>query len=376
MARRIGLLTGGGDCPGLNAVIWGVVRAATRFGLDVVGIEDGFEGLIRTGKIRALCEDDIRGILPLGGTMLGTTNRGNPFSYKAEVDGREVTIDRSDEVLNAIARLRLEGLIAIGGDGSLRIAYDLAQKGARIIGVPKTIDNDLGATDYTFGYYTAATTAMEALDKLKTTAESHERVMILEVMGRYCGWIAIESGISGGAHVILIPEIPYHVESVLAKVRARREEEGRNYTLIVIAEGARPFGGDISLREGSTPGMVERLGGAAERLAAELREHLVGPGAPEIRATVLGHLQRGGSPCAFDRTLSVRFGAEAARLAFEANWGRMVCLRQTEISSVPLVESIAEMHTVDPAGQLVAQARSVGICFGDPCSEVPRSSHG
>jgi 6-phosphofructokinase len=285
------------------------------------------------------------------------------------VNGVEVTEDRSQQICDNIGKLGLEGLIAIGGDGTLSIAHELGLMGANVIGVPKTIDNDLGSTDNTFGFFTAVETAMGALDRLKTTGESHDRVMILEVMGRYAGWIALESGLTGGAHIILVPEIPYSVDSVLARIRRHWDEEHRNYTLIVVAEGAFPEGGHVHHIEEGRSGSVARVGGAAARLEAGLREGMAAwdrpRGAPEVRTTVLGHIQRGGSPCAYDRLISLRFGAEAATLAIAGKWDRMVCLRGTAIENVPLVEGINRAHNVDPHGQLVQHARAVGIEFGD-----------
>jgi ATP-dependent phosphofructokinase / diphosphate-dependent phosphofructokinase len=371
MARAVGLLTGGGDCPGLNAVIWAVVRAANRDGIEVFGIEDGFEGLIAGGTVRKLHPDDIRGIIGNGGTVLGTSNRGNPFRYRVEQpDGSAVESDCSDDVVRAVQLLGLDGLVVIGGDGSLAIAHELSKKGVRIIGVPKTIDNDLSATDNTFGFYTAVTTAMEALDKLKTTAESHDRVMILEVMGRDAGWIALGSGLAAGAHAILVPEIPYTVEAVLDRIAARWVEERRNYTLIVVAEGAFPGGSSKSYIEAAGVGTVARLGGAGHLLQYALESSFAdgwerNRGKPEIRTTVLGHLQRGGSPCAYDRIISVRFGAHAVELIKADQWDRMVALQGINIGSVPLSDAIGHQHFVDPSGQLVAAARSVGICLGD-----------
>ncbi len=369
MTRRIGLLTGGGDCPGLNAVIWSAVRAANSLGVEVLGIEDGFEGLVGGGRVRLLDKTAIRNILPLGGTVLGSTNRGNPFKMVRHDHDQEIIEDRGNEVVSNIERLGLDGLIAIGGDGTLAIGLDLTERGAKVIGVPKTIDNDLAATDTTFGFYTAVETAMEALDRLKTTGESHDRVMILEVMGRDAGWIALHSGLTGGAHVILIPEIPYNIEHVAARIRQRWQEEGRNYTLIVVAEGAFPQGGTANYVTPGQAGRLGRLGGAGATLEAGLQQALAAwqrpSGPPEVRTTVLGHIQRGGSPCAYDRLISVRFGAEAAHLAVMNRWNRMVCLRGTEIKSVPLREAISRPHRVDPDGQLVLQARAVGVSLGD-----------
>ncbi len=370
--RRFGLLTGGGDCPGLNAVIWSVVRGAARAGVEIVGVVDGFEGLVggENGlNIRTLGSADVRNIFNQGGTVLGTTNRGNPFKYVTVRDGQSQIEDRGDEVVANIAQLGLEGLIAIGGDGSLAIAHELGERGARVIGVPKTIDNDLGSTDSTFGFYTAVEVAMEALDRLRTTGESHDRVMILEVMGRYAGWIALHAGLVGGAHVVLIPEIPYDINKVLGQVRQRWHEDRRNFTLIVVAEGAFPAGGKTSLVESAGAGTNARLGGAGHQLEVELREAFTHgwdrPMVPEVRTTVLGHIQRGGSPVAYDRLISLRFGAEAVRLALAGEWGKMVCLRGTQIESVPLVDGIRKPHLVETDSQLVRHARTVGISFGD-----------
>ena len=328
MKRRIGLLTGGGDCPGLNAVIWSAVRAASHLGIEVVGIEDGFEGLVDGGRVRELTPETVRHIYSQGGTVLGSTNRGNPFKMVRRVASKVVVEDRADEVVANIARMGLDGLLAIGGDGTLIIAHQLTERGAKVIGVPKTIDNDLAATDTTFGFYTAVETAMQALDRLKTTGESHDRVMILEVMGRHAGWIALHSGLTGGAHVILVPELPYSLDSVVGRIRARWEEEGRNFTLIVVAEGAFPVGGDVSYVEAAPAGSVARVGGAAAQLDQALREQFKTwerpNGPPEIRTTVLGHIQRGGSPCAYDRLISIRFGAEAISLVANGEWNRMV----------------------------------------------------
>jgi len=376
--RRIGLLTGGGDCPGLNAVIWAVVRGAERAGIEVYGIEDGFEGLIAGGTTRQLAVADIRGIQREGGTILGTTNRGNPFRYPVEVDGVMTEQDCSDDVVRAVHRLGLDGLIVIGGDGTLAIAHELSRKGVRCVGVPKTIDNDLGATDTTFGFYSAVNTAMEGLDKLKTTGESHDRVMILEVMGRHAGWIALHCGLAGGAHAILVPELPYDIQAVLARIRARWDEERRHYTLIVVAEGAYPAGGAESRISERGAGTVARVGGAGLLLERTLVEAFEGEdwtcrrSVPEVRTTVLGHLQRGGSPGAYDRIVSVRFGCAAVELIAKGEWNRMVCLRGTKIENVPLVDGIANPHTIDPEGQLVRQARSVGICMGDRWGPTPK----
>ena len=370
MTKRIGLLTGGGDCPGLNAVIWAVVRAAARAHIEVIGIEEGFEGLVAGGTVRLITLEDVHGVMSIGGTMLGTTNRGNPFRYRVERNGETVEEDCSDDVLRAMSRLRLDGLVVIGGDGSLAIAHELTAKGVKVVGVPKTIDNDLAATDTTFGFFTAVDTAMEALDRLKTTAESHDRVMILEVMGRYAGWIAIYTGLAGGAHVILLPEIPYDLDSVVAKLRSRQEDEDKNYSLVVVAEGAYPSGGQTQHLKQTMIGGAPRVAGAGLQLEKSLKAAFAEiwereRDRPEIRTTVLGHVQRGGSPCAFDRVVSIRFGTAAVDHVVRGQWNHMVCLRGTEIASVPLAEALANTKQVEASGQMVAAARSVGICLGD-----------
>lgn len=369
MVKKIGLLTGGGDCPGLNAVLWAAVRAADHVGIEVLGIEDGFEGLVDVNRVRRMGTADVRNIMSLGGTVLGSTNRGNPFQFVRNIDGVQQTMDCSPEVVRNIEKLGLDGIVCVGGDGTLAIAHDLAALGAKVVGVPKTIDNDLAATDSTFGFYTAVETAMSALDRLKTTGESHDRVMILEVMGRYAGWIALHSGLTGGAHCILIPEIPYSLDAVLARIRGRWQEEGRNFTLIVVAEGAFAQGGAVHHLGDAPLGSVARVGGAALMLEVALRQafaaHWERPQVPEIRTTVLGHIQRGGSPCAYDRLISLRFGAEAVRLAHAGLWNRMVCLRGTDIDNVPLGEAVGQLHRVDPHGQLVQHARAVGISMGN-----------
>ncbi|MSP91684.1 MAG: ATP-dependent 6-phosphofructokinase [Myxococcales bacterium] len=372
MVSKLGLLTGGGDCPGLNAVLWAVVRAADQQGIRIVGIEDGYDGLCHAKpSVRALRPGDVRQILGQGGTVLGSTNRGNPFRYAVQgADGTTCYEDRSQTVIDNVARLGLDGLIAIGGDGTLNISQELASRGLKVVGVPKTIDNDLSATDSTFGFSTAVGTAMEALDRLKTTGESHDRVMILEVMGRYAGWIALHAGLSGGAHFVLVPELPYRLDVVLQRIRRHWAQGRRHFTLIVVAEGAHEAGSAPLHVAPGRPGSVPRVGGAGIALASALdgafaEANTWSGAAPEVRTTVLGHLQRGGSPCAFDRVLSVRFGAEAVALAAHGRWNRMVCLRGTDIASVPIEETVRRPHRVDPDGQLVRHTRAVGICLGD-----------
>jgi phosphofructokinase-like protein len=357
MARkRIGILTGGGDCPGLNAVIRAAVRTATRdYDFDVLGIQFGFEGLL-TGSAIPLSGDAIRGILPKGGTLLRTTNRGNPFDYPEYVDGVMHRVDRSAEVVANIRNLGIEGLIAIGGDGTLKIAQRLCEMGIPMVAVPKTIDNDLAATDYTFGFMTAVAVATDAVDRLHTTAESHDRVMILEVMGRDAGWIALYSGMAGGADIILIPEIPYDPQTIVDSIR-EREREGSNFDIIVVAEGAKRIGGSESYMDAAS----RRLGGIAYQVAADIAQQID----LEIRVTVLGHIQRGGSPIAFDRILASQFGKAAADLVGKRQFGKMVALRGEEIIAVPIADAVSKMKYVDPEGQMVQTARSLGVSFGD-----------
>lgn len=358
---KIGILTGGGDCPGLNAVIRGVTKSAIiRHGWQVIGIEDGFDGLLDLKKCRPLNLDRVRGILPRGGTILGTTNRGNPFSYPLEQDGKIVRVDYSDRVVDNIRQLGIDALIAVGGDGSLKIALDLMQKGVPVIGIPKTIDNDLCETDFTFGYNTALETATDALDKLHTTAESHHRVMILEVMGRYAGWIALESGIAGGADVILIPEIPFEIDRICSAIKDR-SARGSRFSIIVAAEGAFPMGGDRVLVQAACEKLsIERLGGIGQFVAKKIEECLD----MDVRVTVLGHLQRGGSPTTFDRALGSRFGTKAVQMVADGEFGRMACLKGRKITSVPIEDAIRKLKLVDPCGEIVATAEDLGIMVG------------
>jgi ATP-dependent phosphofructokinase / diphosphate-dependent phosphofructokinase len=359
--RRIGVLTGGGDCPGLNAVIRAVVKTAVgHYGWQVVGIEDGFEGLILPAKTREMTFADVRGILPLGGTILGTTNRANPFDYPvATADGQVVRRDVSSQVLAHVEDLRLDGLVVIGGDGSLHIAQRLYEMGLPLVGVPKTIDNDVGGTDVTFGFDTALDMATMAIDRLHTTAESHHRIMLVEVMGRDVGWLALQAGMAGGADVILLPEIPFDVARIDAKVQAR-ETAGSKFSIVVVAEGARPEGGEQVYQETGQAAAARRLGGVshavAEQLAVLTRR--------EIRVTVLGHLQRGGSPTSFDRILATRFGAAAVERLARGRTGHMVSLRGEVIADVPIAEAIARLKTVPLDGDLVRTARYMGISLG------------
>jgi ATP-dependent phosphofructokinase / diphosphate-dependent phosphofructokinase len=359
--QRIGIMTGGGDCPGLNAVIRAVTLKAQALGWEVMGIEDATEGLVSlTYKAprgnRLLTPGDVDDILTRGGTILGTSNRSDPFRYV--IDGKET--DVSARVVESYHALGLDALISVGGDGSMRIAERLGKLGLRIVGVPKTIDQDLGATDYTFGFNTAVQTATEAIDRLRDTAISHDRVMVLEVMGRNAGWIGLCSALAGGAHVCLIPEIPYRLEPIITMIQ-RRREHGQPFSLVVIAEGARPAEGQQSMAGPRQAGAMPQLFGAGYRLGSDLQPHLQ----LDLRVTVLGHIQRGGSPTQFDRILGTRFGTAAVDAVAAGKFGSMVALRTPDIVTVPISEACANERRVDPRGQLVQTARDVGICFGD-----------
>ena len=359
--RRIGVLTGGGDCPGLNAVIRAVVKTAINvYGWEVLGIEDGFEGLIQPGKVRPLTLADVRGILPRGGTILGTTNRANPFRYEAEVDGEVKTFDVSADVVRHAQVLGIDALVVIGGDGSLCIAHELMQKGLKVVGVPKTIDSDLQGTVITFGFDTAVNTAMEALDKLHTTAESHHRVIILELMGRDAGWIALKAGIAGGADIILIPEIPYDLDVIADKI-TRRNQSGSKFSIVVVAEGARPISGAAVYQAEREVGGVRRLGGIGEALATQLKARC----RAEVRVTVLGHLQRGGSPTAFDRLLASRFGSMAVHLVAQGKLGHMVALQDESIVAVPIAEAVAQQKFVPLESDILLTAFGLDVCLGN-----------
>lgn len=353
MPKRIGILTGGGDCPGLNAVIRAAVKtAASQYGCEVVGIEEGFEGLI-TRRTYPLTLDTIRGILPKGGTLLRTSSRGNPFAYLMP-DGSRVEV--AEECLRNISKLHLDAVIAIGGEGTLGIANRLYEMGAPIVGVPKTIDNDVDLTDYSFGFQTAVGIATEAVDRLHSTAESHSRVMILEVMGRHAGWIALHSGIAGGADIILLPEIPWRTETIVRSIESRQARSAP-FDIIVVAEGAKKAGGEeVWISKES-----RRLGGVAYQVAEEIQQLID----LEVRVTVLGHIQRGGSPNSFDRLLATRYGKAAADLAVRGEFGRMVTIREGKNDSVWIRDAIGRLKTVDPEGDIVQTARALGISFGD-----------
>ncbi len=381
---RIAISTGGGDAPGLNAVIRAVVLSAHQRGWECFGIRRGYDGLYQRGEghqfayakpyrgperrhgspsggLIPLGLDQVRGITHLGGTILGTSNRGNPFSWPTRApDGTVVEIDRSSELVESFRRHRLDALVAIGGDGSLTIAHDLWEKGIPVVGVPKTIDNDVVGTEATFGFDTAVSTATDAIDKVHTTAASHDRVMVVELMGRYAGWIALHSGLSGSADVILIPEIPFDIDLVCDKIRAR-EAAGRSFSIVVAAEGARPRGGSVALLEQARAGTAERLGGIAAQVAAAIEERT----GKETRSVVLGHLQRGGSPTTFDRLLALRFGSAAVRAIGEEAFGTVVVFTPPTVSRRPIADVMGKQKLVPLDSGIILTARNLGISFGD-----------
>jgi 6-phosphofructokinase 1 len=357
----VGILTGGGDCPGLNAVIRIVVKAAQReHGARTIGFMDGFAGLVEN-RHRVLTPGDVSGLASVGGTILGTSNKANPFSHPILRGGETVREDLSDWAITNFRNLELDALVVVGGDGTQSIANRLHLKGLPVVGVPKTIDNDLAGTDRTFGFNSAVQRVTEALDNIHTTAMSHHRVMVVEVMGRYAGWIALAGGVAGGGDVILIPEIPYKLEKV-AEVIEKRADWGRRFTIVVIAEGAKPKGGEMTISRtvDDSPDPV-RLGGCGVVLANQI-EDLTGV---ESRAVILGHLQRGGSPTAFDRNLATRYGHAALRYAAEGKFGHMVALRGTEMLPVPLSEAVDHLRLVPSDHPLVQAARAGGVSFGD-----------
>ncbi|MBN4077778.1 ATP-dependent 6-phosphofructokinase [Nitrospina gracilis] len=360
--KRVGILTGGGDCSGLNAVIRAVTRSAIiEHEAEVVGVEDGFDGLI-FDRHRMLNIEDTKEILPLGGTILGTTNKGHPFEYREfDKEGRVTIRDYSKQTIENFKKLKLDCLFVVGGDGTLQLAHRFCELGLPVIGIPKTIDNDLVGTDYTFGYQTAVQVACDALDRLHTTGESHQRVMILEVMGRDAGWIALEAGIAGRAHAILIPEIPYQLEKVLGKIHLRKEG-GSPFSIIVVAEGAKEIGKDAITSELASNRLqgVEQLGGVGYYVAREIGERID----LEVRCTVLGHTQRGGTPLAFDRVLGTRLGTEAVQAAAEEKFGNMVALQGREIILVPLKSLAGIVRQVPLDSQLIRTAESIGVCLG------------
>jgi ATP-dependent phosphofructokinase / diphosphate-dependent phosphofructokinase len=358
---RIAISTGGGDAPGLNAVIRAAVLSAINRGWEVLGIKRGYAGLLGEDEVVILTKDSVRGIAHLGGTILRTTNRGNPFHYPTRRDdGSYEEIDRSGELIENAKQLGIDAIISIGGDGSLSIAKRLCDKGMKIVGVPKTIDNDVSGTITTFGFDTAVSTALDAIDRLHTTAESHDRVLVLEVMGRDAGFIALHSGLAGTADVILIPEIPYDIHKVCEKI-AERDRSGRYFSIVVVAEGAFPKGGATSTLGPSLPGQARRKGGVCEGIANQIAE-ITGK---ETRSLVLGHLQRGGSPTGYDRLLATRFGGAAVRAVEDEKWGHMMALQSPHIVSIPIEDALRELKRVDPTHDVVQTARETGISFGD-----------
>ena len=359
--KRIGILTGGGDCPGLNAVVRAVAKTAMmQYGATVVGVEDGFEGLVQ-GRMRELSNSDVSGIINLGGTILGTSNKGDPWHFPEETGGATVIQDRSSAAIGHYRDWELDCLVAVGGDGTMNIAHRMAGLGANIVGVPKTIDNDLAATDLTFGHNTAVTVATEAIDRLHTTASAHHRAMVIEVMGRYAGWIALTSGMAGGADIILIPEIPFSWEAVFQKV-LDRSRHAKRFSIVCVAEGAKcPDVGEVVRSLDVKRTDAKQLGGVGDLVARRITE---GTGI-ETRTTVLGHLLRGGSPTPFDRALATRFGVLAAHLACRGQYGFMVALHGAVVEPVPIVDAIARLKLVPPDHEYVQAARSVGTSFGD-----------
>lgn len=368
--KKIAICTGGGDAPGLNAVIHGAVYAARGLGWEVVGIREGYDGLLEPERypdsgLIELKRSTVREIPHLGGTILGTTNRGNPFRRVVkDPSGSTREVDCSDELVSRFREHKIDAVIAVGGDGSLTIANQLRQKGVWIVGVPKTIDNDLESTVLTFGFNTAVSFATDCIDRLHSTAHSHRRVMVVEVMGRYAGWIALHAGLAGRADAILIPEIAYSIDNVAAHL-SHKHQEGKPYSIVVVAEGAKPIGGGVTVKS-NEPDRVERLGGIAETVAAQL-EQLTGK---ESRSIVLGHLLRGGAPTAFDRNLGVAFGAGAVLAISKGLNGVMVALKPPKLDFVPLEKAVAKLRLVPPDSEFVVTARTVGISFGDVAAGV------
>ncbi len=360
--RRVLILTGGGDAPGLNAVLRAFVKTATDLGLEVLGSEDGFAGLIEEpSRLVPLTRESVRGILPQGGSILGCSNRAHPFAYpETGPDGSRRQVDLSEQVKAKLEELSIDVLVLVGGDGTMDIGMRFAKMGIPVIGIPKTIDNDLAATDMTFGLDTAVSTATWAIDALHSTAEAHDRVMILEVMGRDTGWIALLAGIAGGADVVLIPELHYDVDRVVSKIRTRAAL-GHTFSIIVVGEGAKPIGGTVSNIKDTHESLSQRREGAA----AQLAELLEGQIEHEIRVTVLGHLQRGGSPSSLDRILGTRFGVHAAQLCYRENTGNLVALKGQDVVPIPLEAAVANIKRVPPDGELVMVARALGIELGE-----------
>lgn len=364
--RRIGILTSGGDCPGLNAVIRGAVKAAECHGYEMVGFLKGYEGLVDPVSYVTLDGSITRGILKQGGTILGSTNKGRFAATVGVSDRLDLDPRLLHGVMQTCEQLNLAGLICIGGDGSLAVAQQFHEVGIPVVGVPKTIDNDLSATAFTFGFDSAVNCATDALDRLATTAASHERVMVLEVMGRHAGWIALYSGIAGGGDVILLPEIPWTFEEVCAKI-LEREKAGKKYTLVVVAEGAHLPDGSMVTAERRQEARQTKLGGIANLVAYEIEKRL----GRETRSMVLGHLQRGGPPSTFDRLLATQFGAHAVRLVIEGRFGEMVCSHPPAINSVPIADAVNRLKRVHPSCSAVQAARALGISFGDKAESGP-----
>ncbi len=360
---KVGILTGGGDCPGLNAVIRAVVRTIHHEGsedIETVGFRDGFLGMI-TDRVMPLDRDAVSGILPRGGTILGSSNRDDPFDFDGLIDGERVTGDVSDRAIAVLDHHGVEALVVIGGDGTLSLADRFARKGVPVVGVPKTIDNDLSATDQTFGFDTAVGVCSEAIDRIHTTAYSHHRVMFVEVMGRHAGWIALHAGTASGGDVILLPELPFSIDAVCEAVDDRRRR-GKQFSIVVVSEGAAPKGGaQVFYRTVATGAEKGRLGGISMALAPQVEERV----GLETRATILGHVQRGGTPSAFDRILATRFGVCAGRQVLAGNFRTMASLRGPVVRPVPLQDAVAEPHRVTADDPLVSVARATGIHFGD-----------
>ena len=356
--KRVGILTGGGDAPGLNAVIRAVVKAAANCHWEAIGLEDSFDGLIEPDRWRTLTPRDVTGILRIGGTILGTTNRGNPFAYPVETSGG--TRDYSSRCIEMFHQLGLDALVVIGGDGTLSIAHEFHKRGIPLVGVPKTIDNDIVETINTFGFDSAVAFATDAIDRLHTTAEAHHRVMVVEVMGRYAGWIALYAGVAGGADVVLIPEIPFDIAKVAERITAR-ERFGARFSIVVVAEGAKPIGGTATIARAGDAGTAERLGGIGALVADQL-DDLTGK---ETRFVVLGHLQRGGAPTSFDRMLATRFGARAMELVQQGQFGYMVASHPPDIVAVPLEKIVGRTRNVPLDLDVVRTARAMGISLGD-----------
>jgi phosphofructokinase-like protein len=356
--KRIGVLTGGGDAPGLNAVIRAVVKAGCNARIDVLGLEDSFDGLIEPGRSRVLRPDDVAGILRLGGTILGTSNRGNPFAF--QVDTSQGKRDYSARVIETFHLLGLDALVVIGGDGTLAIAYEFFKKGIPVVGVPKTIDNDIVGTVNCFGFDTAVNFATDAIDRLHTTAEAHHRVMVVEVMGRYAGWIALHAGVAGGADIVLIPEIPFDLQIIASRLR-EREAWGARFSILVVAEGAQQVGGKVSHMTEGDAATAPRIGGLSARLARDI-EAMTGK---ETRYVVLGHLQRGGTPTSYDRVLATRLGGKAVECLINKEFGKMVAHQPPDVVTVPLEDVVGKQKRVPLDFDLLRTARAIGISFGD-----------